>query len=78
MIFEGVTCTRRETVGRLSYTVWVDAPAPLRLARGLARDSSFVGAEQLRQKWMAEEERFFTSDGTRDRADLTIDTAHHR
>ncbi len=77
MILEGVTCTRRETIRRLTYTVWVDAPAPLRLARGLARDSSFAGAERLWRNWMAEEERFFTSDGTRDRADLVIDTADH-
>jgi uridine kinase len=77
MIFEGVTCTRRETIGRLAYAIWVDAPAPVRLARGLARDRSFAGAERLWRKWMAEEERFFASDGTRDRADLVIDTAAH-
>ncbi len=75
MIFEGVTCTRRETIGRLTYAIWVDAPAPLRLARGIARDNSFAGAEQLWRKWMVEEDRFFTSDGTRDRADLIIYTA---
>lgn len=38
VIFEGLTCTRRDTIGRLAYAVWVDAPAPLRLTRGLARD----------------------------------------
>ncbi|WP_369916128.1 uridine kinase [Plantactinospora sp. KBS50] len=77
LIFEGVTCTRRETIGRLAYTIWVDAPAPLRLARGLARDGSLAGAERLWRNWMAEEEKFFASDGTRDRADLIIDTAEH-
>ena len=77
MIFEGVTCTRRETIGRLAYTIWVEAPAPMRLARGLARDRSFAGAERLWQKWMAEEEQFFRSDGTRKRADLIIGTADH-
>jgi uridine kinase len=77
IIVEGVTCTRRETIGRLAYAIWVEAPAPLRLARGLARDGSLVGAEQLWQKWMSEEEQFFASDGTRERADLIIDTARH-
>ncbi|MFC7549368.1 uridine kinase [Plantactinospora sp. GCM10030261] len=77
IILEGVTCTRRETIGRLAYAIWVDAPAPLRLARGLARDSAFAGAEQLWQKWMAEEAAFFASDGSRDRADLIIDTSQH-
>lgn len=77
VILEGVTCTRRATIDRLAYAIWVDAPAPVRLARGLARDRSFAGAEQLWLKWMAEEEAFFAADGTRDRADLVIDTAHH-
>jgi uridine kinase len=77
IIFEGVTCTRRETIGRLAYAVWVEAPASLRLARGLARDRAFAGAEQLWQRWMTEEERFFTADGARERADLIIDTTGH-
>jgi uridine kinase len=77
ILFEGVTCTRRETIGRLAYAIWVEAPAPLRLSRGLIRSRSFAGAEQLWQNWMTEEERFFTSDGTRERADLIIDTAVH-
>ncbi|GAA0574019.1 hypothetical protein GCM10010172_68280 [Paractinoplanes ferrugineus] len=75
VVLEGVTCTRRETVGRLVYAVWVEAPAELRLARGLARDSGFGDAERLWRRWMVEEERFFAADGTRDRADLVIDTA---
>jgi hypothetical protein len=66
---------RRETIGRLAYTVWVEAPAPLRLTRSLARDHSFAGAELLWRKWMTEEEQFFSSDGTRERADLIIDNA---
>ncbi|GIM94305.1 uridine kinase family protein [Paractinoplanes toevensis] len=73
IIVEGVTCTRRETIGRLAYAIWVDAPAPVRLARGLARDQAFPGAEQLWHNWMAEEARFFTADGTRARADLVVD-----
>jgi uridine kinase len=73
VIFEGVTCTRRETIGRLAYAIWVDAPASVRLERGLARDRSYAGAEQLWRKWMAEEDDFFRADGTRARADLTID-----
>lgn len=77
MIIEGVTCTRRETVGRLAYAIWVEAPAPMRLARGLAREGAQPGAERLWREWMTEEERFFSSDGTRERADLIIDTARH-
>ncbi|MEV6492787.1 hypothetical protein AB0M20_29830 [Actinoplanes sp. NPDC051633] len=72
VIFEGVTCTRRETAGRLSYAVWVEAPADLRLSRGLARDKAFPGADGLWRRWMAEEEAFFAADGTRDRADTVV------
>ena len=74
VVLEGVTCTRRATVGRLCYAIWVDAPAEVRLARGLARDRSFPDAGRLWRRWMAEEERFFTTDGTQERADLVIRT----
>ncbi|NES13953.1 MULTISPECIES: uridine kinase [Micromonospora] len=73
VILEGVTCTRRETVGRLAYAIWVEADPAVRLARGLARD----GAEHhdLWQRWMREEAAFFAADGTRDRADLRVDAS---
>lgn len=74
VIFEGVTCTRRPTVGLLAYAVWVEAPPAVRLARGLARDVAFAGREALWERWMREEEAFFTADGTRARADAVLDT----
>jgi uridine kinase len=77
VIFEGVTCTRRDTIGWIGYAVWVEAPEDLRLARGLARDSAFADAEDLWKRWMSEEELFFRSDGTRERADIIIDTSEH-
>jgi uridine kinase len=75
VILEGVTCTRRETIGRIAFAVWVEAPAPLRLARGLARDTDFAGKEELWEQWMREEDAFFTADGTRERADVIVDTS---
>ncbi|WP_250006987.1 uridine kinase [Actinoplanes sp. M2I2] len=77
VIVEGVTCTRRETVGRLAYAIWVEAPAPLRLTRGLRRDNQIDEKEQLWRTWMVEEEAFFAADGTRERADLVVDTTRH-
>jgi hypothetical protein len=59
IILEGVTCTRHETIGRITYAVWVEAPASLRLARGLARDSTFAGKEELWSRRMIEEDEFF-------------------
>jgi len=75
LIVEGVTCTRRETVGRIAFAIWVEADPQLRLARGLARDTAFAGKRELWERWMSEEGTFFTADGTRDRADLRIDTS---
>ena len=77
VILEGVTCTRRETVGRLAYTIWVEAPANMRLARGMARDTNFPGKENLWKQWMHEENEFFTADKTRDRAHQIVDTSAH-
>lgn len=75
LIVEGVTCTRRETVGRLAYTVWVEAPADMRFARGMARDTTFSGKEELWRRWIREEDAFFTADRTRERADAIVDTS---
>jgi uridine kinase len=76
VIIEGVTCTRRETVGRLAYAIWVQAPADVRLSRGLARDhGQDYDVTALWRDWMVEEERFFAADATRSRADLIVHTA---
>jgi uridine kinase len=75
LIVEGVTCTRRETIGRIAYTIWVEADPQLRLARGMARDTRFAGKAQLWERWMTEEAAFFAADGTRDRADILINTS---
>ena len=52
VILEGVTCTRRETVGRLAYAIWMEAHAEMRFARGMARDTAFPGKEDLWRRWM--------------------------
>jgi uridine kinase len=53
--------------------VWVEAPAELRLRRGLARDGEALRPEWLR--WQQEEAAVFAADRTRDRADLRVDGA---
>jgi uridine kinase len=65
---------------RASVLVWVEAPADLRLARGLERDLALPGQpsdrEELRRhwrRWMADEEALHAQDGTRERADLVVD-----
>ena len=53
--------------------VWVEAPAAVRLTRGLARDGEELRAEWLR--WQRAEAALFAAECTRARADLRIDGA---
>jgi uridine kinase len=75
VVIEGVTCTRAQTVGRLAYTVWVEASAATILRRGLERDGQ--SHRRLWERWQEEERDFFSADGTRQRANLIIDTEPH-
>lgn len=71
VIVEGVTCSRLAATDFLAFRVWVDAPAAVRLNRGVERDGE--SHRQVWRDWMREEHQFFTDDGTRARADLRID-----
>ena len=51
--------------------VWVEAPADLRLARGLARDGAVH--EGHWRRWQATEPALFAAERTRERADLVVD-----
>jgi uridine kinase len=76
VVIEGVTCTRRAADGRLAYKIFVDAPAELRLTRGLARDhGQDFDVTALWERWLGEEAEFFAADGTRERADAVVDTS---
>jgi uridine kinase len=63
-----------------SALVWVQAPADVRLARGLERDLALPGQPSDRdelsrnwERWMADEEALHAQDGTRERADVVVD-----
>lgn len=70
LVLEGVTASREAFAPYLTYSIWVDAPAPLRLQRGLDRD----GHDALEQwrAWMAQEERYRSRERPDDRADLVV------
>ena len=51
--------------------VWVEAPADLRLARGLARDGA--GNQAHWRRWQALEPALFAAESTRERADVLVD-----
>lgn len=70
MLIEGVTCTRRESIGKIAFAVWVEAHKDERLRRGIERDGE--GHRALWHRWMDEEDKFFAADKTRLRADLIV------
>ncbi len=53
--------------------IWVEAPAQLRVARGLARDGAAL--EPQWRRWQATEAAEFTREDTRARADVRLDGA---
>jgi uridine kinase len=71
VVVEGVTASRRAAAAWLTSQVFVDAPGPVRLERGLARDGE--RARRLWRDWMGREARFFIADRTRERADVVVD-----
>lgn len=73
VILEGITSARRSIADRLAYAVWVEAPRGVCLERGVERDGE--DRRELWQRWQLEEDKWFAADGTRERADLVIETA---
>jgi uridine kinase len=70
VILEGVTASREAFSPYLTYSIWVDTPADVRLERGLDRDGP-AAREQWRA-WMAEEDRYRSRERPDERADLVI------
>jgi uridine kinase len=71
LLVEGCGSGARALDACSSLLVWVQAPAPLRIARGLARDGAELEPEWLR--WQATEAEEFGRERTRERADLRVD-----
>ena len=73
LVVEGCGSSPRRLDPWTTLRVWVEAPAPLRLARGLARDGDDLAAHWRR--WQASEAGQFAAEDTRARADLRVDGA---
>lgn len=71
MILEGVTASREAFAPFVTYSIWVDALADVRLKRGLDRDGP--DALEQWQAWMAEEDRYLERERPDERADLVIE-----
>ena len=71
LVVEGVGSAAGPVDPYAVLRVWVEVPAELRLARGIARDGSAMLEHWLR--WADAEDAHFASDGTRGRADVLVD-----
>lgn len=71
VVIEGCASGSWGTRRSASLVVWVEAPAELRLQRGLDRDGPALEAQW--RDWQAHEEAHFASDGTRAAADVRVD-----
>ena len=71
LVIEGCGSARRAADAVAVVRVWVEAPADVRLERGLARDG--VDAREHWVTWMADEAQHFARERTRDRADVHLD-----
>lgn len=73
LVLEGCGSGSATYAASITTLAWVEVPAPVRLRRGIARDGEDLRAYWL--TWMAEEQRLFSEDRTRERADLVF-TGH--
>jgi uridine kinase len=71
VVLEGCGSGSARIRERASLVVWVEAPAELRLQRGVERDGAAL-APQWRE-WQAHEQAHFTADGTRAASDVIVD-----
>lgn len=71
LVVEGVGSGSSTYSSSVTTLVWVEAPADLRLARGIARDGEALRPEWVR--WMADEDALFARERPWDRADFLVD-----
>lgn len=71
LVVEGCGAGRRRIAADAVVLVWVEAPATLRLDRGLERDGERMRPQW--ERWMREEQVHFARERTADRADVRLD-----
>ena len=71
LVIEGVGVAQRAARPFASIVIYVDAPWPERLARGIARDGEAMRAQW--EMWQDAEEEFLNAEGTLQAADVEID-----
>ena len=72
LVIEGVGSWSPAIADLVGVLVWVEADPDLRLRRGLARDGEGMRPAWL--QWRIDEDALFAAYGTRDQADLVVQT----
>lgn len=72
LVVEGVGSGARPAARHVSLLLWLEADRKVRRARGLGRDGDAYAPHW--ERWAAQERELFARDGTRERADVVIDT----
>ena len=73
VLVEGAGSGARAVAPHLAALLWLEAPDDLRRERALARDRDTYAPHWLR--WARQEAAHFRREGTRERADLVLDTS---
>lgn len=71
LVLEGVGSAPRSHAHLVTVTVWVSAPADVRLRRGLERDGAGLRDQWL--AWMQAEDALFARERVEQRADVLVD-----
>jgi uridine kinase len=75
VILEGVSASRDAFRRFLTYTIWIETPRRLRLARGLERDGEASRAQW--NQWMAAEDAYMERERPGERADTVLPGDKH-
>lgn len=73
LVLEGVGSSVRPAGDHATVCVWVEADGAVRFARGMQRDGETYRPHW--ERWGRQEASLFAADGTRDRADVVLDTS---
>ena len=73
LLMEGVGSGAGPGRQLVSALIWLEADRDVRFRRGIQRDGNSYQPHW--QRWAAREDALFASDGTRNRADLIVDTS---
>ena len=72
LVLEGVGASVQPAGGYASVCVWVEALRDVRFRRGMDRDGEAYRPHW--ERWARQEDALFAADGTRDHADVVLDT----